>query len=278
MSARASAVSVLPTPLGPTSRKTPIGRRGSVRLARAVRMRWAIASRACDWPMTRSSSWSSSVRTVWISSVTILPTGMPVQPETTSAIVWRVDADLHQRVLALELAQLVRPGLEVGLERLDLGRRASASACDVAPSASPLPAAWCRSIWSRRSRICSTSARSCVPALLQLVELRLGLPELLDGLGEPFVVPGAGDLLALEDADLDLEVLDPRLAVLDGRRRRVLAERDAGAGGVEQADRLVGQLPAGDVAVREPDRRLDRLVEDADLVVLLERRRRARAS
>ena len=36
MSARAMAVSVLPTPLGPTSRKTPIGRRGSVRPARAV--------------------------------------------------------------------------------------------------------------------------------------------------------------------------------------------------------------------------------------------------
>ena len=54
-----------------------------------------------------------------------------------------------------------------------------------------------------------------------------------------------------------------------------LAERHAGAGRVEQADRLVGQLPAGDVAVREPHRVLDRLVEDAHLVVLLQRRRQA---
>ena len=80
MSARATAVSVLPTPLGPTSRKTPIGLPGSVRLAREVRIRWAIASRACAWPITRSSSRSRSESTVWISSATILPTGMPVQP------------------------------------------------------------------------------------------------------------------------------------------------------------------------------------------------------
>ena len=86
-------------------------------------------------------------------------------------------------------------------------------------------------------------------------------------------MPGAGGGLALEDADLDLEVVDLAAAVLDGRRDGVLADRHAGAGGVEQADRLVGQLPAGDVAVRELDRRLDRLVEDADAVVLLEHRR-----
>ena len=83
-----TAVSVLPTPLGPTIRKTPIGRLGSVRLALAVRIRWPIASRACAWPMTRSSSLDRRLRTVWISLATIRPTGMPVQPATTSAIVW----------------------------------------------------------------------------------------------------------------------------------------------------------------------------------------------
>jgi hypothetical protein len=78
--------------------------------------------------------------------------------------------------------------------------------------------------------------------------------------------------LALDDAALDLERLDPALAVLDLGRRGVLADRDAGAGGVEQAHRLVGQLARRDVAVRERDRGFDRLVEQLHAVVLLEHR------
>ena len=46
---------------------------------------------------------------------------------------------------------------------------------------------------------------------------------------------------------------------------------DAGRGRVDEADRLVRQLAAGDVAMREPDGRLDGLVQDLDLVMLLER-------
>ena len=58
--------------------------------------------------------------------------------------------------------------------------------------------------------------------------------------------------LAVDDALLDLQRLDAALAVLDLGRGRVLADRDAGAGGVEQADRLVGQLARRNVAVRQP--------------------------
>ena len=50
---------------------------------------------------------------VLISSATILPTGIPVHPETTSAIAWRVDADLHQRITPLELIELVVQHLEL---------------------------------------------------------------------------------------------------------------------------------------------------------------------
>ena len=123
MSARARAVSVLPTPLGPTSRKTPIGRRGSVRLARAVRMRWAIASRACDWPMTRSSSFAFRFRTVLISSASILPTGMPVQPATTSAIVWASTQTCTSGDSPWSCPQLGRLGVELGSQRRELGAR-----------------------------------------------------------------------------------------------------------------------------------------------------------
>ena len=53
---------------------------------------------------------------------------------------------------------------------------------------------------------------------------------------------------------------------------RVLADRHAGAGGVEQADRFVRQLPGGDVAVRQPRRGFQRLVQHLHPVVLLQHR------
>ncbi len=66
-----------------------------------------------------------------------------------------------------------------------------------------------------------------------------------------------------------------RRASSTGGRRRVLAQRQAGAGGVEHAHRLVGQLPVGQVAVGQPHRRIEPVVEDAHQVMLLERRRHA---
>ena len=182
------AVSVLPTPLGPTSRNTPIGRRGSVRLARAVRMRWAIASRACDWPMTRSSSFVLEVQHRLDLVGTILPTGMPVQPATTSATAWRVDQTCISGDLALELAQLGGPGVELGL-------RAGGSSSGSAGLPSPLGLR----LGVRASRACRArsldlldQALLLVPALLQLGQPRLRPSSLLGHLVEPLVVVGAG--------------------------------------------------------------------------------------
>ncbi len=98
------------------------------------------------------------------------------------------------------------------------------------------------------------------------------LVERLPDLGHPLGVPAGGRFLAVEDLELEPEVVDPAAAILDGRRDRVLADGDPGAGGVQQADRLVGELPGRDVAVRELDGALDGLVEDAHGVVLLEDR------
>ena len=58
--------------------------------------------------------------------------------------------------------------------------------------------------------------------------------------------------------------------ILDFGRGGVLGDRDPGAGGVEQAHRLVGELAGRDVAVREGDGRLDGGVEDLHPVMLLE--------
>ena len=85
-----------------------------------------------------------------------------------------------------------------------------------------------------------------------------------------FVIAGAGGPLAIEDADFHLEVIDLAAAVLDGGRDGVQANGHPGAGGVEQADRLVGQLPGRDVAMRELDRALDGFLEDPHAVVLLQ--------
>ncbi|MNT11656.1 hypothetical protein D3C72_1465480 [compost metagenome] len=84
-SARASAVSVLPTPLGPHNRNTPTGLPGSVSRARDVWMRRATASSASRWPITRFSSVSARASTACASSRTMRPTGMPVQSATTAA-------------------------------------------------------------------------------------------------------------------------------------------------------------------------------------------------
>ena len=53
-----------------------------------------------------------------------------------------------------------------------------------------------------------------------------------------------------------------------GRRGR-MAQADARRGLVDEVDRLVRQVPVGDVADRQVGRGLDRLVGDGDLVVLL---------
>ena len=57
--------------------------------------------------------------------------------------------------------------------------------------------------------------------------------------------------LALENVLLYFEVVDAAGGIFDGRRDCVLAEREPRAGGVEHADRLVGQLASGKIAVRE---------------------------
>ncbi len=87
-SAKASAVSVLPTPEVPASMNTPIGLLGLSRPAREVWMRLAIISSAWSWPMMRFFRCRSRLSTVSISLRAMRPTGMPVQSATTEATAW----------------------------------------------------------------------------------------------------------------------------------------------------------------------------------------------
>ena len=94
-------------------------------------------------------------------------------------------------------------------------------------------------------------------------------------LGVELVAPrrmiGARRHLALDDLQLGVDQADAALAIVDRRRDGVLAHRHAGTGGVDQADRLVRQLAGGDVASRQAHGLAHRFIEDAHLVMQLER-------
>ena len=216
---------------------------------------------------------------------------MPVQSSTTAAIAWLSTVGKISGRLALQLRQLVlrlfqlreqrRPlRLVGGCLRLLRGRRrrrgrlavlgrgrvgaghrgpvdgvavaaqrarASPGSCRPAPSPTSSASPARRAAWSRASSFSFTSFSRSV-----------GIP--------------ARRLLAADDRELGLERLDAAAAVLHLGRHRVLADGDARARGVEQAHRLVRQLARGNVAVRQLDRRLERLVEQLHAVVRLQRR------
>ena len=92
--ASALVSSVLPTPVGPRNRKLPIGRFGSCNPARARRTALATARNASSWPTTRLRSSSSMRSSLARSPSSILSTGMPVQRETTAAMLSSVTASL----------------------------------------------------------------------------------------------------------------------------------------------------------------------------------------
>ena len=86
-SASVSAVSVLPVPLGPTSRNTPCGPFSDVSPVLAARSRWAMAVSATFCPTTRLPISFSSVSSSVCSSFINEESGTPVQSAITVATV-----------------------------------------------------------------------------------------------------------------------------------------------------------------------------------------------
>ncbi len=68
---------------------------------------------------------------------------------------------------------------------------------------------------------------------------------------------------------LPRDALEVLLRLAEARRRGGVAQADAAGRFVDQVDRLIGQVPVGDVASGEVDGRLDGTIGDLDLVVLL---------
>ena len=250
---------------------TPFGLFGILDASpRDVRMRRLIASSAWSCPITRCAEVLLRARAPSpISSRSILPTGMPVQPEITSPTIAASTRDAHERRLALQ-----RVELRVQRRR---ARRATRAARRCARRFAVRCASSCLAQLADRA---STSARSCSQRALQRRRARASVvtARAASIAASRSAWSRADGALALEHALLHREVVEPALRVLDGRRRRVLAQREARARGVEHADRLVGQLAVGQVAMREPHRRVEAVVEDAHVVVLLRAPARRRAS
>jgi len=76
----------------------------------------------------------------------------------------------------------------------------------------------------------------------------------------------------LENLLLHLQVVDATCGVFDRRRDRVLAKGEARAGGIKNADRFIGQLAPGEIAMRKPHGRGDRFIENAQTVMLFKGR------
>ncbi len=86
-SASASAVSVLPVPLVPTSRNTPCGPFSGARPVLAARRRCAMAFSAASWPTTRFARLFSRLSSSVCSSFINEESGTPVQSAITVATV-----------------------------------------------------------------------------------------------------------------------------------------------------------------------------------------------
>ena len=82
---------------------------------------------------------------------------------------------------------------------------------------------------------------------------------------------GAGNRFAFKNFASQNALSQFALGILNGRRRSRLTEVDASAGGIDKADRLVGQLASANVATGEFNGIDDGFFEDVDFMMLLER-------
>ena len=266
-------------------------------------MRRAIISRAWRWPMIRCSRVSASCSTVSISFLTMRPTGMPVQSPTTDATAWPSTVGRMRgwspckaaRSFCAAVSWASRASRSMGGAAGAAGA-AGASAALALPAplagfaageatAPPLAASAAASSWlsvpstlaasprswRRKSRILSTMAFS----LLQRSSSPARRSFSLASLAWASVMRWSAPLTPMARSRSMMPISVSRAwmrpaAVLDLGRDRVLADGHPRAGRVEQADRLVGQLAGGNVAMRELDRGLQGLVEDLDAVVLLQ--------
>ena len=223
--------------------------------------------------MTRWPSVSARFSTACTSFLTMRPTGMPVQSPTTAATAC---SSTLGRISGVSPWSAVSSACSAACS----SRRASAR--PPIRRRSPASAAFRRVAYLRAARAqrqhLVDQRLLGLPACLQPAERFLSASSAARAEASRAAVSMPIARLARDDLQLGLQRLDAPAAVVHLRRHRVLADRHSRARGVEQAHRLVRQLARRDVAVRQPHRRLDRLVQDLHPVVLLQRRGHRRAS
>ena len=252
-SASALASSVLPTPVGPRKRNEPVGPVGVGDAGPRCGVRRRDTARTASvWPMSRAPRSSSMRSSFSVSPSSSRPAGMPVQAEMTSAMSSAPTSLLDHRLVAAgrrprasarlrrgELASRARGSRRRGSRRRRRGRpraaaaRPGCAASSICALRSPtrlrpafsgsqraLSAASCseRSARSLRSR----SSRSREASSVSLLEARAP-PSCSRS-------TGAAQLVDLDRGGVDLHP-------------------QPGGRLVDEVDRLVGQLAAGDVAV-----------------------------
>ena len=162
---------------------------------------------------------------------------MPVQPEITSPTIC---ASTQTRISGVSPCSASSSALSASSSARSVADRPSVGV------ARRCPAAGVRllELLAHRRGSASTRSRLLLPARLERRELRLRRRALCAAIvGQPLGVVGARrPLRARARASARRDRRCRRCASSIGRRRRVLAQREARAGGVEHADRLVGQL------------------------------------
>ena len=203
-------------------------------------MRWLIASSAWSWPMTRVPRCSSSVEHGGDLVLQHLADGNAGPAGDHFADDLRVHADAHQRRFALQRVefgvQLGELGAQLPPDRAAGAARRRLAAAGVGDRAVFQLARGARGSGCTRSRSFSQRAFSACQACF-------GRGLLLGDCCQPL----GCDRRPAAASRSRTRVCTARSSsvpggVFDGRRSRVLAERQARAGGVEHADRLVGQL------------------------------------
>ena len=228
-------------------------------------MRWPMTSSACAWPMTRLPRCASSVRTVAISSFTILPTGMPVQAEITSPTIW---ASTHTRISGVSPCS----ASSSALSRPRSARNAFGSiVASTAAAVSAGGATLCphRVGFEFVADFADPDHQVSLffPLRFERGELVLDLRVLLGATCSSFstMVASRGSF-PIQHAGLNSQIIELARGIFDGRRELQFCPRaQTRAGRVEDADGLVGQLAAGDIAVGEAARRQPRLRRGCEL-------------
>ena len=259
------ASSVLPTPVGPRNRNEPVGRLGSEMPARLRRTASETAVTAARWPTSRCPMISSIRSSLAVSPSSSRPVGMPVQASTTSAISSGPTSSLTIRSSAGLLGRLGR--LDLLLQLGDPAVEDLRGGAEVTGALEPLGLD--PQLVDLLAQLTGALERGLLPlpARLEPAQLLLPVGEVGAQPLEPVLRGVVG--LALERELLHLHPVDGAAELVDLDRRALDLHAQPGGGLVDQVDRLVGQLTAGDVAVGEHRRGHQGGVGDLHAVVRL---------